>query len=225
MIYTFLLINLFLLLIPFCLLLDRRVFGFKQLVASIIPSFVVTVIFTELAIFWTGQKILIFNNAYLLGPYYRYLPVEFYLFIFTFTFAGLGLYNYLNVKFPNNNLQKYSLAVSNLILGICVAFLFFAYTKWYTALTFGSLFLLLILIEYKNELRFMYKFYRAFVVSLIPFYICYAIIGNLPIISYKVDETVGLGLFNIPFENHFYMMGMLLLGVFLLEFIKSRRTK
>jgi hypothetical protein len=225
MTYTFLLLDLFLLFIPFCLLLDHRKIGFSQLVSAIIPAFLVTIIFTEMAIFWANLKVLTFNNAYLLGPYYRWLPVEFYLFTFAFTFTGLCLYFYLNAKFPSNHLQKYSLALSNIVLGLCIAFLFFAYTKWYSVLIFGVLFLLLAFIEYKNELRFMYRFYRAFALCLLLFFVCYGILCNLPVLSYKEDETVGFSLFKIPFENYFLVMAMLLFGVYVSEFIKSRRVK
>ena len=223
--YTFLLVSLALFLIPFCLLIDRRTFVFKQIVSAVIPSFIVTVFFTEMAVFWAGLKIMIFNKAYLLGPYYRYLPVEFYLFTFAFSLAGLAIYSFLNAKFPNNSLQRYSLAVSNMLLGICIAFIFFAYSKWYTVVIFGSLFILLLFIEYKNVLRFMYRFYRAFIVCLLLFYACYGWLYHLPVITHDHKESVGFEVLNVPLETPFLMMASLLLGVFLLEAINSRRVK
>ena len=71
----------------------------------------------------------------------------------------------------------------------------------------------------------MYRFYRAFVVCLIPFYLSYGILCNIPIIGYNAAETNDVNLFKIPFENHFYMMGMLLLGVYFMEVFKSRQAK
>lgn len=221
MTYIFLYLNLFLFIIPIFLSSQKKI----DLRSLLLPSFIVTLIFSETGVFFAGQKVWSFNPDYLLGLNYRQLPLEMYLFYFTSSFSGLGIYQYLNVKFPNNDLQKYGLACSNLLLGITVAMLFFAYTKWYSVTTFTLLFLLLLYIEYRNQLRFMYKFYRAFVICLIPFYISYGILCNLPIISYQAKETVDLNLFSIPFENHFYMMGMLLLGVYLMELIKSRYAK
>ncbi|TCC87910.1 lycopene cyclase domain-containing protein [Pedobacter frigiditerrae] len=224
MTYTFLQLNLFLFLIPFALALDKKVFKIENIRSLIVPSLIVTVIFSEIAVFFTGLKVWEFNAAYLVGIYYRELPLEEYLFIFTFSFAGLGIYNYLNAKFPKNDLQKYSLALSHALMGVCIAMLFFAYTKWYPAITFAFLMMLLIGVEYINTLRFMYKFYRAFVASLILFYICYGVICNLPITTYQATENLGFDLFKIPFENYFFTMGMLLLGVYLLEFFKSRKS-
>ncbi len=225
MTHAFLYLNLFLFLIPLALALDEKVSERPRILSLIVPSLIVTFVFSETGVFFAGTKVWIFNPAYLLGISYRQLPLEMYLFYFTSTFAGLGIYNYLNAKFPKNDLQKYSLSLSHLLLGIMVAILFFGYTKWYTATTFVLLFLLMLYIEYKNQLRFMYRFYRAFLVCLIPFYISFGLLCNLPVISYNAAETIDVNLFKIPFENHFYMMGMLLLGVYFIEVLKSRKAK
>jgi hypothetical protein len=45
----------------------------------------------------------------------------------------------------------------------------------------------------------------------------------MPIIQYDIAQNVGFSLFKIPFENHFFMMATLLLGVYLFETLKSRK--
>ena len=225
MTYYFLLLNLFLVSIPFFLVLDRKVFVHEHIRAAIPAALISGIIFSAIAVFFTIFRIWSFNPVYLIGVYYREVPLEQYLFSFTFSFAGLSLYNYLNAKFPSNHLQHFSFTVSNLLLGICAAFLFFTYMKWYSVVTFTALFLLLLHIEYLNKLRFMYRFYRLYVLCLIPFYISYGILCNLPVIQYLDSETVKLRIANIPLENHFYIMAMLLLGVFVMEFFKSKRSK
>lgn len=204
-------------------MLDRKVNGVEKIKTIILPSFIVTFIVSEVAVFLTGVKAWSFNVAYLVGVSYRGLPLEEYLFIFSFSFAGLGIYNYLNAKFPNNDLQKYSLAVSNLMVGIGIAFLFFGHAKWYTLIVFAFLLLLLFGVEYINRIRFMYRFYRAFLVMLLPFYGIYIYMCNLPIIQYDANQHVKITLAKVPLENHFLMMSTLLLGVYVFEFFKSRR--
>jgi hypothetical protein len=225
MTYTYLILAIALLLVPFFFLIDGKTFKYAQLKQTIVPSILVTIVFSEVAVFFTMEKIWVFNPTYLLGYFYRTLPIEGYLFLFAFSFAGLGIYNYLNAKFPKNDLQKYSLALSNLMLGVFIAILFFAHNKWFPLITVVMVMVLLLAIEYINKLRFMYWFYRAFLVCLVPFYIVYAFIGNLPIITYSKAESIGVNLANIPFENHFYIMGMLLLGVYLVEYFKNRAAK
>jgi hypothetical protein len=225
MTYTYLILAIFLLLIPFCFTIDSKIFKPAILKSTIVPSVVVTVIFSEAAVFFAIKKIWVFNPIYVLGSYYRSLPVEGYLFIFAFSFAGLGIYNYLNAKFPKNYFQKYSFALSNLLFGVFIAILFFAHKLWFPLITGVMALVLLVGVEYMNRLRFMYRFYRAYAACLIPFYIVYGLIGNLPIITYSKVETFDFALAKIPFENHIYMMGMLLLGVYLLEYFKNRVAK
>lgn len=225
MTYSFLLLDLFLILIPIVLSFDKNVLA-KDHIKWIMPAILVPgIIFSTITIIFTFLGVWGFNSAFLMGSYYREVPIEQHLFFFAFSFAGLGIYNYLNLKFPNNHLQKFSLSVSNLMLGVCVAFIFFAYAKWYTVVTFSILLLLLLYIEYLNKIRFMYRFYRAYVACLVPFSICYGLLCNLPTLSYNKAETIKLSLANIPLENHFYMMAMLLLSVYLFEFFKQRKTK
>lgn len=224
--YSFLFVDLFLLSIPLLLWLSTKVFSIKDLKAILIPSLLSSVIFSGIATLFAFFKIWTFNAEYLMGFYYKNLPLEHYIFLFAFSLTGLSIYTFLNNKFIHNNLQRFSLALSNLLLGLCIAFLFFAYTKWYTVVAFTLLFALIFYIEYVNhKLRFMYRFYRAYVVMLIPFYVCYGVLCNLPIIEYQFASTTGMQLANIPFENHFYMMGMLLSVVYLFELFKGNEVK
>lgn len=225
MTYSFLLLDLFLILIPIFLSFDKNVLDKAHFKFAMPAILVAGIIFSAITVVFTIFGVWGFNPLFLIGSYYRSVPIEQYLFLFAFSFAGLGVYNYLNIKFPNNHLQKFSLSVSNLMLGVCVAFIFFAYAKWYTVVTFSVLFVLLLYIEYLNKLRFMYRFYRAYVVCLIPFYICYGVLCYLPTLTYDTAETIKLKLGDIPLENHFYMMGMLLLTVYVFEFFKHKKSK
>lgn len=224
--YNFLLVDLFLLSIPLLLLASTKAFSTTDLKAILLPSLLSSVIFSGIATLFAFLKIWTFNAEYLLGFYYKNLPLEHYIFLFAFSLTGLSIYTFLNNKFTNNNLQRFSLSLSNLLLGLCIAFLFFAYTKWYTVVAFSVLFALIFYIEYVNhKIRFMYRFYRTYIVMLIPFYVCYGFLCNLPIIQYQFVSTTGMKLANIPLENHFYMMGMLLSVVYLFELFKVNEVK
>ncbi|RZK52187.1 MAG: lycopene cyclase domain-containing protein [Pedobacter sp.] len=215
--YIFLLISICLILFPFLLAFDKANLNHNTIKTTVLPSFIVALLFAGVSIFLTDFAVFKFNPLYTLGFNIRKVPFEQLLFNFSLIFASLNLYRYLNSKFPNNAGQKYSLAISNALIGVCVAFLFFAHTKAYPTIVFGILILLLLFVEYFNRLRFMYRFYRVFVASLVLFYIAYGILCNIPVIAYERKETVALELANIPLENHFCLMAMLLLGTYLLE--------
>jgi lycopene cyclase domain-containing protein len=86
--------------------------------------------------------------------------------------------------------------------------------------------LVLVYVEYINRKhRFMYRFFRAYLVSLIPFYIVNGYLTVIPVVIYNSRENVGFNLGSIPFEDHFYLMSLLLMNVYLYEVFKSKGSK
>lgn len=218
--FTYLLLALGILLIPVVLLFVKKT-SFNQTIKFAIPAVLITgFVFSIFATILVTAGVWNFHPAYLTGVSLWKIPIDEFVFSAAICLAGIGVYVSLNAFFPNNALDKFSLSFSNLIMGICIAMLIFTYTKWYSAISFGALFILIFYIEYLNRLRFTYKFYRGFLVSLILFYIAYGVISTLPVISYT--EVINLKLGAIPFESHFYFMGMLLMSVYLFELFKSR---
>lgn len=138
---------------------------------------------------------------------------------------ALCLYQFLNSRFPNNSLEKFSLLVSNILLGICIAMLFFGYQKWYTLITTFILLSLLIYIEYLNKLRFMYRFYRLFIFLLILFYPVCLMVINYGIIKFNAEASLKLGIGGVSIEAFFYLMAMLLMAVYLFELFKHKMSK
>lgn len=220
----FLCLDIFLFLAPWTFCLDTKAFKLKKLNKAAVPALITGIVFSAIGIIFDIFGIWGFNSEFLVGVYYRGVPLEFFLFCFAFSFLGINVYQYLNVRFPKNDLQQFSLTLSNLMLGLCIALSFFGYGHWYTMVVFVILFILLFFIEYVNKIRFMYRFYRAFLVSLLPFYICFGIMSKLPILFYKGGQTLGIDVIDIPLESHFYVMAMLLLGVYLLEYFGKRKA-
>jgi len=183
------------------------------------------ILFSLFAILFSALGILSFNANLLTGVVIAGLPIQIILLSFVIPALGLYTYRFLNTRFPNNNLEKFSLSVSNLMLGICIAFLFFGYLKLYTATTFIVVLALLLYIEYKNKLRFMYRFYRTYLVLLIPFYLGCLVVKKQSFLVFNENASLKLYLAHLPIEAYFYFMGMLLLAVYLFELFKSKMVK
>lgn len=223
--YTYLFINLGLLLIPVILFSNRQLNfsgNSKFIILSVLINVFVFSIPTE---YMTRMKVIVYNPPYLSGMTLWELPIEELLFSMLLPLCGLAIYQFLNLRFPDNSREKYSLAVSHMVMGICIAMLYFGYQKLYTLLTFSILLVFVGYVEYFNKLRFMYKFYRAYALSLIPFYIVYSILTTIPVIQYNNEETLKFNLAHIPFENHFYFMAMLLLSIYFYEVFKNRAKR
>lgn len=220
--YTYLLIDLGLLLVP-VLLFSIRQLNFTDNSKFIILAVLINIFtFSVPTEFLTQLKVIVFNPPYLTGMTLWQLPIEELLLLFLLPLSGLAIYLFLNMRFPDQKLEKYSLAVSHFLLGICIAMLYFGHRKFYTLFTFSILTMFLVYVEYVNKIRFMYRFYRAYLVSLIPFYLVYGILTALPVVQYNHLETLDFNLCYIPFESHFYFMAMLLLSVYLFELFKSK---
>jgi len=224
--YTYLLINLAVIFFPLALSFDKKVHFFSKW-KFVLPSILITgLVFLIWDILFTKLNVWSFNPDYLIGVNLLGLPLEEILFFLTVPYACVFIYECLNAYFPKNDLQKYSLAISNLFLGLCVAILFFGYNRWYTLINFGFLFMVLAYVEYVNvDFRFMYKFYRAYLISLIPFYIVNGFLTAIPVVMYNDKQNLGFRVGTIPFEDHFYLMGLLLMNIYLYEVFKSRVTK
>jgi len=221
---AFLLSALGLFVLPLILYLHKKIFKDGNFQAALGASLISAIIFSTLVVVLQLLGVLIYNTDKTIGVLFKDIPLEQYLLNFSFSFAAVSLYQYLNVRFPKNDLQQYSLAVSNLLLGLCIAFLFFGYSKWYTLLTFSTLLLVLFLIEYVGKLRFMYRAYRAFVVMLVPFYLVYGILFWNGILKVSQNGLFGLYIAKIPLENHFITLSMVLVSVYMFEFFKSKQA-
>jgi lycopene cyclase domain-containing protein len=223
--YTYLLVDLGLLLFS-VLVFSNKHLNFAGQSKFIILAVLINVFtFSVPTEFLTQLKVIVFNPPYLSGMTLWELPAEELLLSMLLPLSGLAVYLFLNRRFPDNSMEKYSLALSNIMLGICIAMLYFGYQKLYTVFTFSILLVFLLYIEYVNKIRFMYQFYRAFLVSLVLFYIVYGILTSVPVIQYTTEETLNFNLAQIPFESHFYFMSMLLLSIYLFELFKSRAGK
>lgn len=220
--YTYLLVNLGLLLFSGLVFSNRQINFAGQSKFIILAVLINVFAFSVPTEFLTQLKVIVFNPPYLSGMTLWELPIEELLLSLLLPFSGIAIYLFMNMRYKDNSLEKYSLALSNMMLGVCIAMLYFGHQKLYTLFTFSILLVFLLYIEYVNRIRFMYKFYRAFLVSLLLFYTVYGILTSIPVIQYTTEETLNFNFSHIPFESHFYYMSMLLLSVYLYELFKSR---
>lgn len=215
-------LHLVLVLTPFLTLFDQRIQFFKEWKA-LFPAVITTgIMATIIKIALVHFKVIQYDQTHLLGQFFYEIPLESILFSFSLPFFGLAIYHFLNVRYPKNELEKYSLALSNILLGLSIAIIFFAYTKSYAVLTFSLLLLMLLGIEYVNKYRFMYKFYRAFGLLLIFYCLGQLLFPGLNYLEYNVSHTMKFNLIYAPFENYFLLLVQLLSAVYLFEFFKRR---
>lgn len=222
--FVFLILALAPLLLPVIFQIDKQIFKDGNLRAAFGASLVSTILFSAITVVLYLLGLISYNAQNTLSISFKDIPVEQYLLHFSLNFTAISLYQYLNLRFPKNDLQKYSLAFSNLLLGLCVAFLFFGYPKWYTMLTFATLLLVLLLIEYVGKIRFMYRAYRAFVFMLVPLLIVYSVLAWNNVVTATANGVSGLHIAKVPVETLCMFLSALLVSIYMFEFFKSKRA-
>lgn len=180
------------------------------------------IVFASIRFLYNFLGVEIYATDRLSGLYVAELPVEHFLLCFVLPYIVILIYLYLNRAYGTATVDKYSLSVSNVVMGLSCAMIFFAYSKWYTLITFSILLLLLFYIEYMNKIRFMLQFYRAFLIALILFLLLFIPLSALELIRHDVAQTIELNIAFIPFESYFGFLELGLTSILLLELFKQQ---
>ncbi|MEX2591117.1 MAG: lycopene cyclase domain-containing protein, partial [Chitinophagales bacterium] len=213
--YSYLLINCASIAIPLLLSFEKRVAYYKKWKALIPAIALMAFVFIAWDIYFTHIGIWGFNPKYLSGIYLANLPLEEYLFFFCIPYSCLFIYEVLNYYNPDDILKKYRKGISVFLLLLLVLLAIAFHDRLYTVVTFTltSIFLLYLLISGKDG--YLGRFYLAYAVSLIPFFIVNGILTGTaltePIVWYNDAENIGYRLGTIPVEDTIYSMIMLLM--------------
>lgn len=220
--YTYLLINFFTLFFPVVLSFDKRVAFYKSW-KYIFPGLIITgLVFLIWDYIFTLYDVWSFNPEYVVGVYFLNLPLEEILFFITVPFACLFIYECLNYYVKDDILQPVSRAITVMLLVLSVIMLFFFNDRVYSLITFSLLFILSVWVLVKNPV-YIGRFYLAYLVSLIPFYLVNGLLTSIPVVMYNDAENSGFRIGTIPFEDHFYSLAMLLSNVLFFEYFRRSR--
>ncbi len=222
--YTYLLINFLTVLFPVALSFDKRVQFYKSW-RHIWPGMLITgLVFLFWDVLFTIKGVWSFNSERIIGVNLMGLPLEEILFFITVPFACTFIYSCLNYYVKLYVELRFTRAISNLLLILSAVLLLLHYDKLYTAVTFGLLLVLITWLQFKLKAEWLGRFYLAYAVSLIPFYIVNGLLTSIPVVLYNDNENLGFRVGTIPFEDHFYSMALLVMNVAFFEYFKRRKA-
>jgi len=220
--FSYLLINFLTIFFPIVLSFDKRVAFFKSW-GFVFPGLLITGL---LFLFWdylfTIYGVWSFNPEYIIGFHILDLPIEEILFFITVPFACIFVYECLNYYVKPDLLRRFSSPISYFLIAFSILMLVLFYDRVYTLITFGLLAAVLIITEFVVKSTIMSRFYLAYLVSLIPFYLVNGLLTSIPIVMYNNAENMALRVGTIPFEDHFYSLSMLLINILLFEYFRKR---
>lgn len=195
--------------------------------SALLPAiFFTTLVFVSWDSAFTYYGIWGFNNDYILGPRYSYLPLEEWLFFPVTLYACVFIYECLNTYIKKDILHisyKYIL-LAFAVTGIVVVILHPA--QLYSSLKMGGAALLVLILVFILKPTWLSRFTLAFLVSLVPFFIMNSVLTGLftpqPIVWYNPTHIFNVRLGTIPIEDIWYNLFMLLTVVGLYERFKKR---
>lgn len=183
---------------------------------------ITALIFIIWDIFFTLHKVWGFNPDYLIGINLLHLPIEEWLFFWLIPYASLFIYFSFQYFRPYWKLNlSISKIISFIIILMITVLILLNYQKIYTLVNFSMLWLILLFAVIKKPFL-LQRFYLAYLVILIPFFIVNGILTGMltpePIVWYNNTENLGLRLVTIPIEDFAYAFSMLLLSLILIDY-------
>ena len=223
--YIYLYLNLFTIFFPLVLSFDKRVQFYKTWPALFPAIFVNAAIFIPWDIYFTQRGVWGFNPEYLLGINFFGLPLEEVLFFFTVPYACLFIYECLNVYFGESIFQKHARVFTFMLIAFLALLAAFNLPRLYTSAT--AVFLIVMWLLHFKLFGFglLGRFYRAYLVHLIPFLLINGALTAIPIVWYNNAYNLGLRIYTIPVEDSWYSMLLLLLPVSVFELIRSKQKQ
>ncbi|WP_345274266.1 lycopene cyclase domain-containing protein [Flaviramulus aquimarinus] len=225
--YLYLLLNLGSLSVPFIFSFHPKLKFYKLWKPLFIGIIISMLIFIPWDIVFTQQGIWGFNEDYFLGTKLFFLPIEEWLFFICIPYACVFTHYALIYYFPNLKLpMKTTKTLSYLFIVILTILAFSNYNKWYSFINF-SLGALLITIAINNSIELLANFYITFLVMLIPFFIVNGVLtGSFienEVVWYNNLENLNIRLFTIPIEDTVYAFSLILLNLFIMNLLETKK--
>ncbi len=175
-------------------------------------------------IWFTSIEIWKFNPDYVLGLFIGGLPIEEWLFFIVVPFSCVFIYEVMNYFVKRDLLANYSKTITIILILISIIIAVLYRHQLYTVVTFSllAIFLLFHLIILKSS--YLGRFYLAWLVCLIPFFMVNGVLTAMPVLIYNDAENMGIRLYTIPLEDAFYGMLNVLQVVTVYEWLKNRKA-
>ena len=219
---TYLLINVFILLVPLLLTFDRRTAYYRQWPALGFSIAIVSTSYLVWDAFVTARGEWSFNSAYLTGVRIGNLPLEEVLFFLTVPYSCLFIYAALSYRI-NDSLVKMPTFIVFTAIGVLTASSAALNHQGYTSKALASCALFFAAAWLLDRPLLRSKIYWIWIaICYVPFFLFNMVLTALPVVQYNPAAIFGVRIFTIPIEDFFYNFSML--SFYLLFFRMRRRS-
>lgn len=228
--YTYLLINLLSVLVPFIFSFHPRLRFYKTWPAFWPAVLIIGALFIAWDVLYTFWGIWGFNPDYLTGIYLFNLPVEEVMFFICIPYATVFTYAALKELVPSDPLARLAHPLSYVLMAVLfvtgIAFL----PRLYTGVTFLATVVTLIFIVGILKPGWVGHFYLTYLIVFAgPFLLVNGMLTGTflrePVVWYDNAQNLGLRLGTIPLEDFVYGFLLILMIIAVYEALLSRRRK
>lgn len=225
--YTYLLVNLFTILIPFLFSFHPKLKFYKTW-GAFLPAVLLTgLAFVLWDMLFTKWGVWGFNERYLTGYEIGNLPVEEVLFFFCIPYACVFTFHCLDMFLGKTGGAKMQKNVTLLLVVFLLIFGIIFFSRSYTATTFLSFAALLLYAQYILKTSWLLRFYIIYGVLLIPFFLVNGVLTGSwieePVVWYNAEEFMNFRIGTIPVEDMFYGAELILVNLLIYKYLLNRK--
>ncbi|MFN8286590.1 MAG: lycopene cyclase domain-containing protein [Chitinophagales bacterium] len=220
--YTYLLLNIFTILIPFLRSFEGKLRFYKKWQA-LLPAIIITAIFFLVwDYFKTAYGVWGFNPQYVIGYYVFGLPLEEILFFITVPYACAFIYETVSYFLREKEVQvnlKWPVRILGLVMFL-TSFLLIGKAYTFSVLLIGGP--VFIVATYLMSDSAFEKLIITYALSLVPMALVNGILTALPIVIYNNAQNLNVRLGTIPVEDFIYSSILLSMNFSLYEWQKRK---
>ena len=226
MTYLYLIINLASISIPLFRSFESRVNLYSKWKSVFLAIGITAIPFLIWDQYFTHLGVWGFNPAYITGLAFGELPIEEILFFVTIPYACIFTYETLNTLIEKDYFLRITPYINAVLTVGLLAMALLNLDKMYTSWTFLLTPLFIAFLVYGLKVRFMSRFYFAYMIILIPFFMVNGVLtGSFiedQVVWYNPAENLNIRMFTIPVEDSCYGLLLILMNVSLFEYFKTR---
>lgn len=223
--FLYLLLNLGSISIPFAYSFEKKMRFIKHWKAVLLSLTIVAAFFLIWDAIFTANGVWGFNPNYHLNVLIFGMPIEEWLFFFCIPYASVFIHYSLAYFKPNLLIsEKVTKIITIFFVVVLIPVIILNFDKIYTFVNYSSL-IFILLMGFFFGIKYLQRFYIAFLIILIPFFIVNGVLTGTgieePVVWYNNAENLGIRLLTIPIEDIGYAFTMIFANVFLIEKFKK----
>lgn len=224
--YSYLIIDLGAILVPFIYSFHPKIKFYKSWKAFWLAAIITAIPFILWDMVYTKLGVWGFNPIHITGIHFFNLPIEELLFFICIPYACIFTWTWLQNLITKERVKGIEPFITILLVSFLLMGAVFFYPRLYTSLTFSALALAILFLKYILKVDWLSQFYFTYLILLIPFTIVNGLLTGTgfesPIVWYDNSQNMSIRLLTIPVEDIFYGMLLIMINVFLYEFFKRK---